>query len=312
MRDPEKSRRITYEFRRYMNHLSDEFLKTRAKDVFFNRAVSAPTHALVNAPPLGWDHLWRDVVDEARGRFGDTGGHDLMELVKAEFRTAWNARPRLSSEAVRRFIRRAPTRPFSVRYSKRKYLEDLVRYGRIRISSASCYNDPSLNPAVRDEELELAIQPNPSEYRFEVIDPQTREVRQRIPVRGNIITTRAPTDYYILCMSDLLAPYLFYDFDADACVVFTKTELFLDRLVAALSARLPGEWIPAAARVQYVDPLNCSLRHFKIYIAKHFRYAYQQECRFVYCPASGDTNLLEPLEDLRIGNMEDCCELLCP
>jgi hypothetical protein len=52
-------------------------------------------------------------------------------------------------------------RPFLVKYGLREYLEPALREGRIRVSPASRYADPSLNPAIRDNELVAELDVGP-------------------------------------------------------------------------------------------------------------------------------------------------------
>jgi hypothetical protein len=44
-----------------------------------------------------------------------------------------------------------------IKYGKRKYMAALVERGCIRLTPASCYKDPSLNPAIQDSELNFAV-----------------------------------------------------------------------------------------------------------------------------------------------------------
>jgi len=312
-RDQEETRQIAYQVRRYMDHLSDEDLEQRAKDIFFNRAVGAPADVLVNPPPTGWEYLWRDVVDEAYRRLGEVGGRAVVGRVVKQFDEDALTRQRLPDDQAAAFLRRAGTEgSFLVRYSKRQYLEELVSRGHLEIRPASSYNDPSLNPGARDDELRLAIRPNPSEIKMEVIDHRTGQVKGLLEPIGSLLTTVAPTDYYVYCMSGLLSPDLFHDFDADACVLIRDRNIFQERLFEGLNSRLPyPTWGGRIERVRYVDPLNTAFRQFHVYYSKHFRYAYQQEYRVVWCPAA--TTAVTTLEIIRLelGDMRDCCELLC-
>jgi hypothetical protein len=313
-RDPEEARQITYQVRRYMDHLSDKDLEQRAKDIFFNRAVGAPADLLAHPPPMGWDYLWRDVVDEAQRRFGDVGARAFGERVAKQCYADWQTRQRLPRDQAAAFLQRVRVgSDFLVRYSKRRYLEEFVSRGYLEIRPASSYNDPSLNPGVRDDELRLAIQPNPSEIRLEVIDRTTGQVKGRLEPVGSRLTTVAPTDYYVYCMSGLLSPDLFHDFGADACVLIRDLKVFQERLLEGLNSRLPyPTWGGQIERVQYVDPLNTTFRQFHVYYAKHFRYAYQQEYRVVWCPAATTPIVALDVIRLELGAMRDCCELLCP
>lgn len=295
-----------------MSHLTDDGLKQRAADIRFNVIARAPSDALAEAPRLQWDHLWRDVIDEAHRRFSSDSARDFLREIAASCERQYEARWRIPMHRAKELVRRASgyARPFLVRYSKRVRLADLVSKGRVRISPASSYSDPSLNPAIRDDELELTLQPNPGEFRVEFTDKATG-LPKRIPLIGNLFTAHSPTNFYVYCVSELLSPALLTDFDADACVVITKPERFFDRLLDGVMPHLPGPgWTCGAARVQYVDPLNTRVSHVRVPLAKHFRYAYQREWRLLWYPPN-DVQDLDALH-VEVGSMEDCCELLCP
>lgn len=56
---------------------------------------------------------------------------------------------------------------------------------------ASAYDDPSLNPAIRDEELEVNVCDLPSVVEISVIDENTGEPVRSIQPIGNALFTRA-------------------------------------------------------------------------------------------------------------------------
>jgi hypothetical protein len=47
---------------------------------------------------------------------------------------------------------------YILKYSQAKYLTETIEKGIIRISPASTYDDPSLNYAIRDDELSFSLQ----------------------------------------------------------------------------------------------------------------------------------------------------------
>jgi hypothetical protein len=241
MRDTE-TRSIAYQVLRYMDHLSDSTFAQRACDIYLNAQLGTPPHIMVNPPPMGCEYLWRDVVDEAHRRFGDSAAERFVDHVQRSCAAAWQSRPRLipalSDNQLADFIRRADVagKSFLIRYSKRERLEALVTYGRLRIFPATRYDDPSLNPFIRDKELELTIQPHG--LTAEVFS-RTNEPKGSIRVIDNQLTSVSPTNYYVHCLSGLLSPDLFADFDADACVVIWDPKLYVRRILDGLHAQLP-------------------------------------------------------------------------
>jgi hypothetical protein len=313
-RDPEESRSIAYQVLPYMEHLSDSDFAQRVSDIYLHVILGAPPGVLVKSPRMGWESLWRDAVDEAYRRFGVSVAEQFLEYIRISCRAAWRSRPRLipelSKEATTAFIRRADINgtSFLVRYSRRRYLEPLVAHGELTIFPATRYDDPSLNPAVRDKELEVTIQPHG--MTAEVFD-RSGKAKGRIRVIDSRLSAMSQTDFYVHSLSRTLAPELFPDFDADACVVIRDPRLYVRRILDAMHAQLPHPaWGGDIEEVKYVDPLNIAMRQILIPLHKHFFYARQQEVRVIWMPTHGARELSYIV--LNMGSMEDCCTLLVP
>jgi hypothetical protein len=196
---------------------------------------------------------------------------------------------------------------FLVKYGKYQYLEAMCEAGSIRIAPAALYDDPTLNPAIRDQELELYIQPPPFAMRLEVIDHNTGKPRATFNPIGNKITKSASTNYFVYCLSTVLVPRLFVDFDADACVIITNPEDFIRRLVYAFEKQMPG-WTAMRMPVNYIDPLHVRLNALDIFRQKHFRYAYQKEFRAIWLPPEPIAKLDPIFVD--VGRLSDSCRLI--
>lgn len=300
--------RQEYRSRRYLEHLTDNHLRRRAADVFSNLLVLTHEGKLGMLPvgPEGrtWMVLWTHVLDEQllRGR-GIDGFADLLrdEIPDPSHSLALRAAGLVRGLAV-------PSNPYLVKYGKLKYLNPAFASGKMLISPASRYDDPSLNHAIRDAELELIFQPPPSEIKMEGFDRKTGQSKGSIEPIDGIVTAKVRTNYYVYCMSTMLAPRLFLDFNADACLLITKPDIFLSRLIAGVEAVRPG-WLGLGAPVSYIDPVNPPVPFWRnsIYGSKQFRYAYQKEFRAVWLPPE-PVEHLDPVE-LELGSLEDCCDL---
>jgi len=301
-----------YRTRRYMEHLAENELRQRAKDVFLNQLVLTK-EAKIGLPPINaegqyWMILWTHVLEEFVIRYGPypagfTNGFmkDLSSFPRPDIPLA-----KLAAKAVQ--SREVVQGTYIVKYGKAQYLKKAFKNGKILIAPATSYGDPSLNPAIRDEELEVTIQPPPSEFRMEIIDPNTGEKKGDIRPLGNKITTSSQTDYYVYCLSNLLTPRLFLDFDhADACLLITSPQKFIELIVKEFE-QVATSFIAMSKPVRYIDPLNTHLDDIEIFFCKHFHYAYQKEFRIVWLP-------YEPCQKLdyvylTLGNLEDVCELI--
>ena len=100
---------------------------------------------------------------------------------------------------------------------------------------------------------------------------------------------------------------MFDDFHSDACLIIHDEAEFERRLLKAFPAVTPS-WHGTRKTVDYIDPCNPD-KPIDIYFAKHFRYAYQEEVRFVWSPPSLPIMML-PQFTINLGPLNDICELL--
>ena len=192
--------RAQYRTRRYMEHLTEEELQQRAKDVFLNQLVLT-NEAKIGLPPINaegqyWMIQWTHILEEFVIRYGPypsgftSGFMKDLSIPRPDVPLA-----ECAAKAVRG--REIAQGTYFAKFGKAQYLKQAFKNGEIRIAPAASYSDPSLNPVIRDEELELTIQPPPSEFRMEIIDPTTGEKKGDISPIGNKITTSSQTNYYI-------------------------------------------------------------------------------------------------------------------
>jgi len=269
-----------------MEHLEEDDLQQRAKDVF-NNLLLLNEESKLSLPPLDsdterWMILWTHVLEEFVIRFG---------AYPAGFTSGWMKQVRIpdprSSIATRaaRAVKSTdlPQGEYFFKYGKSKYLRNALEQGIIRISPASSYNDPSLNPAIRDEEMELSICPWPPEITMKAYDGMTGECKGEIRPKNLVYTSRSRTNYYVYCLSLSFAPRLFFDFDADSCLVIRNPADFQEMILSIFENKMQG-WTGGGEKIVYIDPLNCPIVDVAIFTSKHFRYAYQREYRFVWLP----------------------------
>ncbi|MGO9019649.1 MAG: hypothetical protein ACLQVJ_15005 [Syntrophobacteraceae bacterium] len=192
---------------------------------------------------------------------------------------------------------------YLVKYGHKEHMKSLYEQGRIKISAAGTFNDPSINPAIRDEELELCI---PLSKEAEIEIPGVGKTK---PING-YITRKATTDYYIYCLSMILTPRLFLDFEYDSCLLIHQPSTFINRLLSAFQSQLQDWDHPGVhTSVSYIDPLlPPHLNDINIFTCKHFRYAYQKEYRLVWLPPKPHTALPDVFMD--IDAVRDCCDLI--
>jgi hypothetical protein len=232
--------------------------------------------------PAGWDQRRIDLA-----RLPRSTAVSGTELAKVELRTGRDLGP----DSV-------------VKYGKLKYLRAMLIEGHMRFAPASLYADPTLNEAVRDNELENEIWCDPS-VPFNEHPPGTIV----FPTGRASYRAQAHSDYYVQCYSQALTTRLLLDFDADACLVIYDREEFLRRIGSALPREV-AQWRRLAVEVGYYDPLQVQPTEVSVFSSKHFRYAYQREYRVALISNTVQDRL--PFLELRIGSLEDIAELLQP
>lgn len=293
-----------------MEHLSAEDIEQRVRDVILNQMVLTEENK-IGLHPISeegeyWMIMWTHLLEEFLIRYGlYPAGFDKGFIKDLKTPNPESPLAEKSCKTVKRLKIKAGK--FLFKYSDTEWLEQTHKNGIVRISPAASYNDPSLNPAVHDEELELFIQPHPSEIKLEVIDQHTGKSKGFINPIGSKITKKTITDYYVYCLSSIFTPRLFLDFEAEACLIITKPKHFTDKVINAFERQNPG-WVGAFKTVSYLDPLNSSLNHIDIYSYKHFRFSYQKEVRFIGLPPKKVKALKH--QCLEIGNLEDCSEIV--
>lgn len=198
-----------------------------------------------------------------------------------------------------------PDRPYLVKYGALEHLKILQR-GRLRLAGAGSYSDASLDPARRDEELQHAVEWDPSILPFAgpdqspsyLIRPSTPRIRTSMD---------SPTDFYVCCLARSLRARLFNDFRSSAALVISDPTEFHERFRRAVEIAFPG-WSVRAGPVTYYDPLNTSPSEVSFPFWKSFAYAYQEEARLTMEPPAQRSHL--PPVFLRIGPLEDISQLI--
>lgn len=224
-------------------------------------------------------------------------------LVGIQDRELGRPRPHvMAAQKLRSEIEQFPLRSYIVKFGKRAHVEEMLSKGRFRISPAASYSDPSLNRAIRDDELNAQTM-FPAGTRLSVqADGEYKEIPNII---GPLCHTRHCENFFVFCAAGTFDPRLFDDFEADACLLvrdLNRFGLLLLRefaTVARMTKQVHGS-------VHYEDPLHPSGENHLVELTKHFRYEYQREWRMIW-------NSEEPLPltatpiFVEIGSLADSC-----
>ncbi len=166
----------------------------------------------------------------------------------------------------------------------------------MRLAPASAYSDPSLNPAIGDNENECHFRLHPKLPDF-LEREEIREMINRDPEKKSL-----STDYYVCCLTMDLEPRYFGDFDADSFLVIENPKKFTERLMNSTKFR-EDDYTGYYGGIKYFDPVLTLPEEITVIMAKHFRYAYQKEFRFVMLPKH-PVKKLDPVF-LEMGSLND-------
>lgn len=288
----------------YLEHLSDDELIRRFDDVAANAYQHNQSNGRIGVTTR--DEWLRRLVHvkaelNVRGLLPDHG------RVGDDSQIPDGADP-VAAEAISG-VEMPDDEPYLVKYGEARHVRPIADRGEIRVSPASDFeDDPSLDPAQRDEELHLRTTAHPDEVMIRTSGGETVE-----PV-GNVDFVRSTTtDYYFWSLSSVLDVRLFRPFGSDdggddACFLIREPGTFLRRFCAGLQDELPG-WRIVRGSVAYVDPVYPSDEEAPVYFAKDFRYAYQREFRVVAVPPE-NVDRLDEYVWLKLGPCEAVGEII--
>lgn len=298
-----------------MRHLDRDALVTRTEDIIFNVHTFSKGGEVSLDPKAAVTYYWlarlAGIQEECRIRgepLPDLSGGRLGDELGLPLEGDEDPVPARAYEAVEEA--ETPDDPYLVKYGEREWLEETYREtGQLRLPSASSIeDDESLNMARRDEELVESLYPDPSRATLTPIDQETGEQGDRITPLDLEISRERQSDCYLFCMSQALMPRLFYDFDADGCLLIRNPEPFLERLITAVSGQLEG-WHVGHGAVRYYDPLTADPDQINVLINKHFRYSYQREYRLAWLSPDERVANLEPFY-VKVGPVDDLAQLI--
>jgi hypothetical protein len=291
-----------YRRTRYLREVHSDVLERRFHDLAANLWSTDASGAIVPVGQDNWDQLIRRIADvriEQSIRSGVAAfrlnGKDIAFEAAAAYQ-----QPHTKSQFLQ-------STDYFVKFGKRVHLIQTLDEGVLRIAPASAYNDPSLNPAQTDEELEhFAVTPNEQIlFKLHGIDGAGKEVD--IPARPiELFRYMMIPDFYVWCCGCEYYPRLFQDFEADAALVIRDRREFTTRLSAAVNQTIPGAAL-SEGRVSYYDPYTVRREGLVPIFSKHFRYLYQNEYRFAW--TLSDNHALQPFFS-ELGSLRDIAELI--
>ncbi|WP_299195950.1 hypothetical protein [uncultured Amphritea sp.] len=288
-----------------MEYLSQEDLESRTRDIITNMMTLSDKGQIslhgLNDVGEYWMIKWTHVLEEFQIRYGPyPNGFTNGFLKKASIVNPSFPSPPKAKDAIEK-IGGIPDGAL-FKFGKAEHLDDMYRKGSIRIAPASYYDDPSLNSAIRDDELSFTVQAKPESVQIK------NNKGDEIKPKGNVsFTIESTTNYYVSCFAQKYTFREYDDFEADACIVIREPGIFIERMIHSLEAGV-SDFTGYAAPVKYIDPLVAKSKDVEVFISKHFRYAYQNEFRIIWLPEK-QVKKLDALF-INIGSMEDYSDII--
>jgi hypothetical protein len=302
--------RRQYDRHRYARHLSQQELDRRIRDVFLNN-LTLTSEAKIGLQPINdqgliWMEKWIHVLEEMQLRYGPYPNGFTRNILHSEpFPALASALAQKAAEAFKKRTLEPGT--VLIKYGKRAYMEALLCGGNLRVQPASYFTREDLNGAIRDDErrLSLSFALTREDLQKIVLNPQ--DVPEVTPDQRVDFVLQSPADYWIYCVTESVAPRLFVDFEADACVIVRDRRKFANRLRSVASVAF-GNAKHQSGSVEYIDPLLPKIAKIFLPFAKHFGYSYQAEYRFCWFPVNPELQLQHV--DLVLGSLEDIADLI--
>ena len=198
-----------------------------------------------------------------------------------------------------------------LKFSKKKYIDEMHKHGRFRVSPASYYSKGSHLKAVKDFEMERI-------YKFKALtESMAGEISIEwggadMPIKNGFIEIHfTMDDYFIFCTCKEISRRMPTDFDSDAVLIIKDKKEFLARMKSHMIDAQPDDWEFAEGDVYYYDPYNDVPRDPKQEFYKHISYRYQREHRCILRRKYKDNTgkKLAPFF-VELGDLSDISEVL--
>jgi hypothetical protein len=276
--------RRQYHIRPYLEDASDDELADRFPTIIQNMTTPTERGQIGALPREPHGKYWYRLYVELEEAYRMRDGTPPRVLDGARLPRPTYPVPPRALEALRSITTPEPG-TYLVKYGARKHMTDLYEKGQLLVSPANSYRDPSLNTAIRDDELTVSGVALKSELRIGIPDKNTGEpIFEAAPLSNVVCTATSIKNYFVYCVSSILDMRLFDDFGYDACVIFSDPADFIRRVQYAIEHHCGG-WLTDHQLVRYIDPYNWRREEQSdVFFAKHFRYWYQHEYRITWLP----------------------------
>ncbi|NOD65694.1 MULTISPECIES: hypothetical protein [unclassified Ruegeria] len=293
----------------YLLLCSDEELRERWIDVFANTTILTEDGMIGMDPdeikkPGSMTEAFTHMLEACNARGGAEG--DFIAMGNAEIQKYFEhgEPPGVS------MFKGMPMRLKNciVKFSRREFLEPMLREGRVRLAPASYYARGGHLKSIRDLETQKTLRIPAIN---EALAGKTHINYQgaNLPIEGGAITMPIVVpDYFLFSTCLNLDRRMPTDFEANAALIIRDAHSFSRQLKKAFKKEY-GQSDVYCGPVTYFDPFRWR-PNGKILpeMMKHFAFSYQKEYRIAARPI-GNTFDAEPIF-LQIGSMQDYAEIV--
>ena len=204
------------------------------------------------------------------------------------------------------------------RISARRYLDDMLHRGVVRLAPASTYRDTTLGAARADEELAKTYRRPGNELR--ITGPDGRPIKligdvsfssQRSLYKGGAMQE---IPYWMCSFSTDLDPRLFSEFGTgpdSACIVIFDPREFVRRALPHLNRAVPHATKQLLSN-EYFDPYYPPAGRLSVLRDKEMPYAYQREIRLIVDPEGSPLYAVDKPIFIEAGSIEDIAAIYAP
>jgi hypothetical protein len=173
------------------------------------------------------------------------------------------------------------------KFGKRDHIRASFERGVFRIAPASSYDDPSLNGAQVDKELEhFTVTPN-ERLLFKLHGTGANDNEVEIDARPiELFRYMNVPDFYVWCCGCGCDLRMLHDFQADALLLVKDVAAFTKRMLEAVEKAQSGS-IAIHGPVTYYDPYTVQKSQLRSIFSKNLKYLYQNEYRFAWNMPAG-------------------------
>jgi len=191
------------------------------------------------------------------------------------------------------------------KFGKRCHIRASFERGIFQIAPASGYNDPSLNGAQADKELEhFTVTPNEHLlFKLNGIDAKGNEVEVETRPMQLFRYMNVP-DFYVWCCGYGCDLRMLHDFKYDALLLVKDVPAFTKRMLEAVDKAQSGS-AGIHGPVAYYDPYTVHRSQLKPIFSKNLKYLYQNEYRLAWNMPTG--TMLAPFL-VELGPLNDIAQ----